>query len=58
MRNLVFTLWMLLFPVSVALNSYVYEVKLRRRYTDTHKALSALLHVSVWVSVGGLLYGS
>ena len=58
MTNLTFTLWMLLYPLSAAASEYVYEVKLRRRYTDTHKALSAILHLTVWLSVGGLLYGS
>jgi hypothetical protein len=56
MQNLTFAIWMLLYPLSAAASDYVYEVKLRRRYTDTQKALSALLHLSVWLSVGGLLY--
>jgi hypothetical protein len=58
MQNLLFTLWMLLFPLSAALCAYVYEGKLRRGYTDKHRALSSFLDVVTWLAVGCLLYGS
>ncbi len=58
MQNLMFTLWMLLFPVSVAVNAYVYEVKLHRSYETPSRVLSGFLDVVTWIAVGYLLYGS
>jgi hypothetical protein len=53
-----FMLWMLLFPLSAALGAYVYEGKLKRRYTDKPRALSAFFDVATWLAVGYLLYGT
>jgi hypothetical protein len=53
-----FTLWMLLFPLTVAANAYVYEVKLRRSYETPSRVLSGFLDVVTWLAVGYLLYGS
>jgi hypothetical protein len=58
MQNLLFTLWMLLFPLTAALSSYVYEGKLKRRYDDRHRSLSAFFDIVTWLGVGYLLYGS
>ena len=58
MRNLPFTLWMLLFPLAATANAYLYEVKLRRRPTDRARALSAALDLLTWLAVGYLLYGT
>jgi hypothetical protein len=58
MANLTFMLWMLLFPVTVALNSYVYEIKLRRGYETPRRVLSGFLDVVTWLAVGYLLYGA
>lgn len=58
MQNLLFTLWMLLFPLTAAAHAYVYEVKLKRRYADGHRSLSAFFDVVTWLGVGYLLYGS
>ena len=58
MTNLLFTLWMLLFPVTAAATSYVYEAKLHRRYADGHRALCAFFEVVTWLGVGYLLYGA
>jgi hypothetical protein len=58
MPNLMFTLWMLLFPVTAAANAYVYEVKLRRSYETPSRVLSGFLDVVTWLAVGYLLYGS
>lgn len=58
MTNLMFTLWMLLFPVTAAVSSYVYEGKLRRPYTPEHRRLAAFFEVVTWLAVGYLLYGT
>ncbi len=58
MKNLMFTLWMLLFPLASTANAYLYEVKLGRRPSDQARALSAFLEAVTWLAVGYLLYGS
>lgn len=58
MQNLMFTLWMLLFPLTAAAHAYVDEGKLKRRYTAGHHSLSAFLDIVTWLGVGYLLYGS
>ncbi|HWS87979.1 MAG TPA: hypothetical protein VN282_13500 [Pyrinomonadaceae bacterium] len=57
MQDLTFTLWMLLFPLAATANTYLYEVKLRRRPTDRARALSAALDLLTRLAVGYLLYG-
>ncbi|MET0625739.1 MAG: hypothetical protein ABW250_22580 [Pyrinomonadaceae bacterium] len=58
MPNLLFTLWMLLFPLVAATCRYVNEGKLGRRYDAAGRALDALFDVVAWLAVGYLLYGS
>ena len=58
MQNLMFTLWMLLFPVAAAVSSYVYEGKLRRQYSPRARTLSVFFDLVTWLGVGYLLYGS
>jgi hypothetical protein len=58
MTNLLFTLWMLLFPVAAAVSAYVYEGKLRRQYSQESRTLSVFFDVVTWLAVGYLLYGS
>lgn len=58
MHNLVFMLWMLLFPPACSLCNYVREAKLRRHYTRGQQALSSLAEFAAWVTVGFLLYVS
>lgn len=58
MPNLLFTLWMLLYPLSAALHSYVYERLLGRRHDSGQRAAGAALDVVTWLAVGYLLYGT
>jgi hypothetical protein len=58
MTNLMFTLWMLLFPVAAAACAYVYEGHLRRQYSQGARTLSVAFDVATWLAVGYLLYGS
>ena len=58
MKNLPFTLWMLLYPVAAVACNYVQVAKLRRVYTDRQQGLSALFDLLTWLGVGYLLYGS
>lgn len=58
MQNLMFTLWMLLYPLASAAVSYVYEVGLRRQYSQGARTLSVFFDLVTWLGVGYLLYGS
>lgn len=56
MPNLMFTLWMLLYPVAVAVCTYVYEGKLRRPHSAWVGVLSGAFDLATWLAVGYLLY--
>jgi hypothetical protein len=58
MQNLMFTLWMLLFPLTSAVSTYVYVVKVRRQYAAGDLRLAAFFELVTWFGVGYLLYGS
>jgi uncharacterized membrane protein len=55
MENLVFILWVLLWPVSTALCLYIKHAS-GRDYSDNTHAVSALISIIVWVWIGNLLY--
>ncbi len=56
MARLVFMLWVLLWPLVVALEAAVYERLLGRVYPVAARSFSALVSIVVWVYVGWLLY--
>jgi hypothetical protein len=58
MTNLMFTLWMLLFPVASAVSTYLQEANPRRQYTADGRGLAVFLELVTWLGVGYLLYGT
>lgn len=58
MPNLMFTLWMLLFPVVSAVSSYLYEANPRRQVAAESRGLATFLELVTWLGVGYLLYGT
>lgn len=58
MTNLMFTLWMLLFPVASAVSTYLYEANPRRQAAPAGRGLAASLELVTWLGVGYLLYGT
>jgi hypothetical protein len=58
MTNLMFTLWMLLFPVASAVSTYLQESNPRRQYAAESRGLAVFLELVTWLGVGYLLYGT
>ena len=56
MNHLSFLLWMLLFPVVVALEAFVYERLLGRVYSPESRGVGAVVHLCIYAWVGWLLY--
>lgn len=56
MNHLLFLLWMLLFPLSVALEAFVYERLLGRVYSPEVRGVAAVTHLCIYGWVGWLLY--
>jgi hypothetical protein len=60
MDNLSFVLWMLLFPLIVALEKYFYakiaEIKKEQDQIQKNNTIINLLIAAVWIVVGILLY--
>ena len=58
MPNLMFTLWMLLFPVAAAVRRHLDAARRARPSDSAGRALSAFFEVVTWLGVGYLLYGT
>ena len=56
MKNLVFMLWMLLFPLISIISSYIDSLYSVDNYSDGVKAFTALIMIILYVVVGILLY--
>lgn len=56
MKNLLFTLWMLLFPIAIDISSYIYAKAKMAPHEGTQ--FSAWLHLIIWLGVGYLIYNN
>ena len=58
MKNLVFLIWMILFPIiDDVLNIVRFKLNVpMKKYTDTTEGIAALIQILVWLIVGALLY--
>jgi len=60
MEHLDFILWMILYPLSVTLDSYISSKQRKieglEPYDKTVKVLSALTSVGIWIYVACLVY--
>jgi hypothetical protein len=55
MENLVFVLWVLLWPVSTATCLFIKYLS-GREYSDNTHAITAVINIIIWVWIGNLLY--
>lgn len=55
MRNLAFVIWMIFFPVTMPLISYL-EFLYGKTYTDDVHMVVALINLIIWIFIGKLLY--
>ena len=58
MKNIAFTIWMIGWPLSQIISSYVYEYKIGREYTANGRALGTALELIIWVYIAVKLYES
>ena len=60
MENISFILWMVIYPYSVALTSYLKskekKVNGEKPFSDQVVLLGALYHLCIWLIIGSLLY--
>lgn len=59
MRNIVFVIWMLLFPLVTELTAYfdfLANGSVVKQYDDAIVSLAALLVLVGWIGIGALLY--
>lgn len=56
MKNLLFTIWMLLFPIAIDLATYIFS----KATMAPHKANATMgwLQLIIWLGVGYLLYNN
>ncbi len=59
MKNLLFTLWMLLFPVTIEIARYIhYKTKMKPKEDRNIDIWIASIETLIWLVVGYLLYNN
>lgn len=60
MKNLVFILWICLWPIATSLNDFiVYKLRVlkgKEDYSDDSYVWATLIYIVIWISVANMLY--
>lgn len=56
MTIIAFVIWMLCWPISLSICSYIDSLYSKEVYTDNVKFISALLKLFIWIYVAFLIY--
>ena len=57
MKNLVFILWLILFPLSTSIGTFLSRISgNQKEYSENTEAISSLIILIIWVFVSTLLF--